>query len=154
MRVELEIFTVRPFGQSLRYARSCLEISDSAADPDEAVTGFVDSLIGRPVSEGEVLTHSTSWRHTQPPAVTVTYICYSEAFRPNDEWHSIRVAEVDARNGKTLSGESEEADVLAHGLRHFAFLIKNGVLCADDGPACESAVETLSPLSAEVAGRL
>jgi hypothetical protein len=154
MNVNLEIFTVRPLAKSLGYKRWTLDVSAQETDPEETVSEFVESLIGRLLAEGEVLTHSTSWRYSQPGNIVLTYLSYSEVFQTNDAWSVLAIDEVDAKNGKSLSGDSSQADVLAHGLRHFAFLIKNGVLCSEDGPACDSAVQQLGSLSAEVAGRL
>jgi hypothetical protein len=153
VRVELEIFAVRPEGEVLRYSRRRLDVTPGELDPDRTVGDYVETLVRRPLQEGAVLTHSTSWRYIEPATVVLTYLCYSQAFETNEDWQSLDVDDVDAKAGRAVSSKSPEADVLAHGLRHFAFLIKNGVLCSDDGPACESAIETLSPLAAEAAGR-
>lgn len=77
----------------------------------------------------EFVVHSTSWRYTLPPGqVIVTYIAYSDELefgKRNVKYLTLNeLRKIDIPRTKPRSQNGLERLVVAHAMRHMAFLIK------------------------------
>ncbi|MFB3828246.1 MAG: hypothetical protein ACE15B_15865 [Bryobacteraceae bacterium] len=122
--VALEVFAVGPGeGQdSVRYLRRVAEMRRSGAGPDALARELTRDL-GAPA-----ILHSTSWRWEKDARVVLTYLAYyDKAEFPGNpvELPWGRLAPPPATDPqRPRPARIREEDVLAHGLRHFSFLVR------------------------------
>jgi hypothetical protein len=154
--VWLELFAVSlaPDGDSIRYTRRVVGLSQSPpVDPDTAAFE-----LARPTGRYAML-HSTSWRWEPDGTIVLTYLAYFEV----DNFSASTVARLSRKElGPTLETDPNrprpkvirETDVLAHGMRHLSFLVRNdqnGRLAAALSPRSLAFFRTIAD---QLAGRL
>jgi hypothetical protein len=154
--VLLELFAVSlaPDGDSIVYTRRVAGLSQSPpVDPDTAASELA-SPVGR-----RAMLHSTSWRWEPDGTIVLTYLAY---FEPNNFSAGTvtllarkELAPVPTTNpNRPRPKVIREADVLAHGMRHLSFLVRNdrsGRLAAVLSPR---SLEFFSTVADQLAGQL
>ena len=111
MRTEIELFPARFEGDRLRYVagrQAC------ATDPDATARALMTSMFPD-VPLRRVLIHSTSWRY-EHDCLTLTYVAYSDDL-PYGE-----LTQLLPRDARAVG--AGVASVVAHALRHLAFLAR------------------------------
>ena len=124
-RVVLELFAVSPEadGEAFRYVRRTADIVRDGRDPDTVAHSLM-----RGAGDPAIL-HSTSWRWERDGTIVLTYLAYCEdAAFPGLNPARVRWDELgpppatDPLHPRPPA--IRETDVLAHGLRHFSFLVR------------------------------
>jgi hypothetical protein len=151
-RVAVEVFGVAHRGNEdgLAFTRQEGPL-ENGENPDARARQLVDE--GR---REVALIHSTSWRWERDGRIVLTYVAWVKegtlgpAARPLPRLKA--PGPVDPLRPRPA--EIRELDPLAHGLRHFAFLLRtsrDGAMARALGPAAVAALQKLEP---EVAGEL
>jgi hypothetical protein len=121
--VEIELYRVAFVADGLRYRRDAVPLGRGDNAPDQTVRSITKN------SPSISLFHSTSWRYEQPNKVVLTYL----ATTSNDDLAMSSAVELHINDLPGLGPtdplhprpkEIRELDVLAHGLRHLAFLVR------------------------------
>jgi len=111
MRTEVELFPARFEGDRLRYREAR---QACASDPDATARALMASLFPD-VPLRRVMIHSTSWRY-EHDCLTLTYVGYS------DDLPYGALTAVLPRDARAVG--AGVASVVAHALRHLAFLAR------------------------------
>ena len=133
MKTILEVFYLRVVEDRVRYQRKEVNLSRKGSDPDQLMQSLLrEKHHASARDEGpetrEFLVHSTSWRYEPPGKVVLTYVAYSDEMEfDKGKWHSLPL-----KNLKTITKKSQkprtqaavEKRVVAHAMRHLAFLIQ------------------------------
>ena len=142
MRTEVELFPARFEGDRLRYLCE-RQACTPGTDPDSTAralmtTRFPDVPLRR------VLIHSTSWRY-EHDCLTLTYLAYSDDLPFGELRHAV------PRDAKAIG--AGEASVVAHAVRHLAFLTRQEPERYGRAMNPETLAH-LSRIQPEVAGRI
>jgi hypothetical protein len=133
MKTMLEIFYLRIEGKNVRYQRRQVNLSRKGVDPDHLIESLIQQdASGSAGSEKEesreFLIHSTSWRYTPPGKVLLTYVAYSDELEFKKGTVGTlplsRLGKITKKTHKPRSRTELERKVVAHAMRHIAFLIK------------------------------
>lgn len=132
--VHAEVFVLYLDGETVRLTGPCgpaawfVEVHQQD-DPLETVSRMVRSQVGEPI-----LSHSTSWRRGRD-AVVLSFVVVIEPSLA-DGMQSLPIARAElARNEATSAPASiETAQVLEHGLRHLAWLVRDDPVVAAELP--------------------
>lgn len=151
--VEVELYRVAFVADGLRYRRDAVPLGRGDNAPDQTVRSVTKN------SPSLSLFHSTSWRYEQPSKVVLTYLATTAVDDPSmNSATEIR--------GRDLPGvgptdplhprpkEIHELDVLAHGLRHLAFLVRTDPNGAAARAIPVEGLGLLSQLTPGLAGEL
>jgi hypothetical protein len=153
--VVVEVFLVTFEAETVQYQRLVRELGAPANDPDAAVRLALDKV---PAGQRTSLYHSTSWHFQPPNQVVLTYLACTQGVLDPKSARRIPigdlpgVAPVDPK--KPRPDNLDELQVLSHGLRHLAYLLRR-----DSEPRLRVAVgpigeRILSKLTPELAGEL
>jgi hypothetical protein len=130
MKVILEVFYMRIMGNRVHYQRRQVDLSKKGADPDALVQSMIQHQLDT-AKDGvreEFVVHSTSWRYTVPGKIVLTYIAYSDTLEfGRGRLKSITLKQlrnINISTGQPRSPAGRERQVVAHAMRHIAFLIK------------------------------
>ena len=105
-----------------------LEVGDEE-DPVEVVSRFSTNLMGQPM-----LVHSTSWRRQKRSVILSFVVVIAEDQAPEHDGVAIGRAEL-ARSGTHAAPANIAAtQVIEHGLRHMAWLVKDDPIVRDTLP--------------------
>jgi hypothetical protein len=142
MQADIEIIPARLDGGELRYAVA-REAWAEPTDPDAAArTALLRLFPHLGLDRGVV--HSTSWRY-EHGGLTLTYLAYSDELSASDLPHVL------PRDARATGGGT--ASVVAHAVRHLAFLI--GQEPKKYGPALSpEALAFFGQVDPDVAGRI
>ena len=151
MMVHLEIFQVALDGRRIAYRRDLIEDCGHGRDPDSVILGHL-AATGR---AGEPrFVHSTSWRYELDGSLVLTYVALVDigvaedaGLRPLGE----PATELPASSSpvRPRPREIREEQVIAHGLRHLAFLEREGRVITDHvGPQAGAWLRGLTPAPA------
>lgn len=129
MNTILEIFYLRLAGERIRYERKEVNLSRKGSDPDKLIWSLIRQAIrDLPADEHEFVVHSTSWRYERPGKILLTYIAYSdELIFEKGKTRSLSIhnlPRVTKASKKPDSRDELEKKVVAHAIRHIAFLVK------------------------------
>ena len=142
MRTDVELFPARFEGDRLRYLAG-RQACAAGTDPDTTARTLMSRFFpGVPLRR--VLIHSTSWRY-EHDCLTLTYLAYSDDL-PFGELH-----EVLPRDAKAVG--AGEASVVAHAVRHLAFLTRQEPELYGRAISPETLAH-LGRIDPEVAGRI
>lgn len=125
MKVHIELFQVAMDGFEACYRKTVVDATGSDRDPDEVVAGYLACPDGEPGDP--VLVHSTSWRYAPDGSLVLTYLALvgcAARLGESSQRADLRAVELPASRGPRCPRPAEirEEHVLAHGLRHLAFL--------------------------------
>jgi hypothetical protein len=130
MKIMLEVFYLRILDDKVHYQRKLVNLSNKKADPDRLIESLIQQDLqtaSGPVKK-EFVVHSTSWRYTPPGKVVLTYIAYSDEldFGRGKASHLTlkQLRKINISSGRPRSRLGLERQVVAHAMRHIAFLIK------------------------------
>ena len=131
MQTVLEVFYVRIVGRQVQYQRRQVNLTQRGSDPNRVIQALVsekrEQETGQ-VEEREFIIHSTSWRYKPPRQIVLTYVAYSDEL----EFKRGSVRRLPMKRIKALTQSQPrsrtglENQVVAHALRHIAFLVKTG----------------------------
>jgi hypothetical protein len=130
MKVILEVFYMRMMGDQVHYRRRQVDLSKKGADPDALVQSLTRNQFhtSKISAAREFVVHSTSWRYVSTGRIVLTYIAYSDdlVFGSGRVKHiSIKqLRKINISTGQPRSPAGRERQVVAHAMRHIAFLIK------------------------------
>lgn len=156
----LEIFYLQFSISTVLYSTYKIPAPSDEIDPDEAVDLHArERLLGRE----PWFRHSTSWRWEGPDMDIRTYFVYCEHMLPALDY--LRLSDLDwldfsfgGGHEKPLRRVFRMEDVLAHTIRHLAFLVQQGAVRGDldffRRYMSESTIETLMSIPPVVAGRI
>jgi hypothetical protein len=133
MQTILEIYYLRIIDDRVRYQRKQANLSKKGGDPNVMIQSLIlekrdDAKGSGKIEKREFVVHSTSWRYVKPSKVVLTYVAYSDEL----EFEKGKFQSLPLKNLKKLTKKSqrartraaEEKQVVAHAMRHIAFLIK------------------------------
>lgn len=148
--VAVELFTVGFAGadtDDLLYRRGEGELARGANPDDRARQLAADN------AAEIVLIHSTSWRWEPDGRIVLTYLAWVRDGALGDDARPLPRLEPPEPTDPLhpRPPEIRELDPLAHGLRHFAFLLRNetdGAVAAALGPRAATALARLEPAAA------
>ena len=129
MKIFLEVFYLRIMGQSVFYQRKQVNLSHKNKDPDALIQSLIQHKLHTSAGEvsREFLVHSTSWRYSRGKII-LTYIAYSDELEFGrgtiKELTLKQLREINISRGSPRSSAGKERQVVAHAMRHIAFLIK------------------------------
>jgi hypothetical protein len=130
MKVILEVFYLRIVEDQVHYRRRQVDLSKKGVDPDALVRKMIrQQLPADNKTAQEFVVHSTSWRYSAPRRIVLTYIAYSDEL----DFGAARVRRlplkqlrrINISTGQPRSPFGRERQVVAHAMRHIAFLIKS-----------------------------
>jgi hypothetical protein len=142
MRTEVELFPARFEGDRLRY-RASREAGAEGRDPDATARAVMTRLFPD-VPLRRVVIHSTSWRY-EHDCLTLTYLAYS------DDLPFEQLTAVLPRDAKAVG--AGQASVVAHAVRHLAFLARQEPEQYDRALSPETLAH-LGRIEPDVAGRI
>lgn len=150
MDIAVEIFCIRLVAHTIFYLKHARDITFADADPDSFVA---DVLVGM-----NCVAHSTSWRY-EAGSIILTYLAYSDDL--NLKGGCVKNIPFDSRkfHGPFPSEKSgaqilTEEDVILHGMRHIAFLVRTDTSFAWQKALNPEILEKLKEIPIDVAGRL
>ena len=124
-KVVLELFLASPSNYGmLSYGVRTADLSADSSDPDTIAHGLM------PDDCRPAILHSTSWRWEKNGTLVLTYLAFSEdANCKNAEpsrlaWNGLLPPQTTDPK-KPRPTEIRQQDVLAHGIRHITFLVRN-----------------------------
>jgi hypothetical protein len=133
MKTILEIFYVRVMGKRVRYQRRQTNLGRRGSSPDAVIRSLIHEKRRTDegnVEEKEFIVHSTSWRYEQPGRIILTYVAYSDELdfkkRKFQTLSLQRLRTITKKSKKPESKPELERKVVAHAMRHIAFLIQSG----------------------------
>ena len=149
--VHLEIFQVALDGRRISYHRDQIENCRYGRDPDSVILSHLAATghAGEPR-----FVHSTSWRYEVDGSLVLTYLALVDAgvaeeagLRPLGE--PTTSLPVSGSPVRPRPREIREEQVIAHGLRHLAFLEREGQVITDQvGPQAGAWLQGLTPAPA------
>jgi hypothetical protein len=142
MNAELELIAARFEGDRLRYVVGRQPCPD-ATDPDEIARAATASLFPA-VPLRRIVVHSTSWRY-ENGGLVLTYLAYSDELPFDDLPHVLP--------RETQAVGAGEASVVAHAIRHLAFLSRQEPEKYERAISPETLAQ-LARIDPEVAGRI
>jgi hypothetical protein len=142
MRTEVELFPARFEGDRLRYLAG-RETCAAGTDPDATARSLMTTLFPE-VPLRRVLIHSTSWRY-EHDCLTLTYLAYS------DDLPFARLRQALPRDANAVGAGA--ASVVAHAIRHLAFLVRQQPESYRRAMTPET-VAHLARIEPDVAGRI
>lgn len=158
--VSVELFAVTVDHAELRYWRGSQRLLRRSGSPEDTVRALLTQHAHGAVSAPQAASflHSTSWRYETPGEIVLTYLAYvppSSAALTGARHFPVANLPTPAPTDPLHPRPPHiaELDVLAHGLRHLAFLIKrepNGSVALAVDPAGRQVLTQLAP---EVAGQ-
>lgn len=161
MRVELEILLAQ-LGENdtLDYVPVRRDISSDPQDPDDMVHRSLlePGLLGQSgLSPQDCIIHSTSWRFEADARLVLTYLVYTDhSGFPRGGARRVPLRGLHLATNpdpaRPRPAAIHEEQVLAHGLRHLSYLIKNGQFQNTDRLLPRS-LSTLQSLETTLAGR-
>lgn len=130
MKTILEVYYLCLVGEAVLYQRKHFNLSNTRKDPDLLIPSLIQQKFQASAKEvqEEFTVHSTSWRYTRPGAVLLTYIAYSDEFEFGrgvvKKLTLQQLRKINISTGRPRSSEGVQRQVVAHAMRHLAFLIK------------------------------
>ena len=131
MQTVLEIFYVRIVERQVHYQRKQRNLTQRGGDPNRVIRALVREKCkdeaGR-AAESEFIVHSTSWRYKPPRQIVLTYVAYSDELEfKRGQVRRLPIKRIRAlTQSQPRSRTGLENQVVAHALRHIAFLVKTG----------------------------
>jgi hypothetical protein len=129
MKTLLEVFYLRIMDSAVCYHRKRVDLTRKRGDPDGLIRSLIERKFQTEAGEGQeqFLVHSTSWRYASG-RVVLTYIAYSDELvfgRGKVKRLSLKeLRKINISRGQPRSREGLERQVVAHAMRHIAFLIQ------------------------------
>jgi hypothetical protein len=123
-KVSLELFMASPSDdRTLAYGIRTADLLQDSSDPDIVARSLM------PPGCGPAILHSTSWRWEKNGTLILTYLAFSEESSCRDaepsrlHWSELLPPQATDPK-KPRPAEIRQQDVLAHGIRHIAFLVR------------------------------
>jgi hypothetical protein len=151
--VKLELFVVSPgTGETIDYGRRLANLSREATDPDAVARNLLT-----PECDAAIL-HSTSWRWEKDGTLILTYLAFSESpgchgSEPSRLAWCELVPPQSTDPKKPRPAEIREQDVLAHGIRHLAFLVRYSIDRRIVDALSPQSLDFFRSMCAQLAGR-
>ncbi len=162
MKTVLELFLTTTITDGFHIVRKALDLSQECRDPDSVATEYIEFLFKDSTfihDREKYILHSTSWRYEKPRTVVLTYLVYADSFSFRD-MNPMRLAFNDliishSDNPKVPRPlELPHKSVIAHGIRHLAYLIKNDENSVYAKMISSETVQLFETLESQLAGRL
>jgi hypothetical protein len=96
-------------------------------DPVDTVTRMVKSNLGDPA-----VVHSTSWRRSRDAVILSFVVVVSPAVAGDAEWARVGRSELARGEASAAPASVEFAQVIEHGLRHLAWLVRDDPVVASE----------------------
>lgn len=160
MQTLLEIFYMRIINAEVSYRRKQVNLSEIGEDPNHIIQSLIQQKYHTSAGEieDEFIIHSTSWRYSPPDKVILTYIAYSDELEFGQE--EARNLPLDELRTVTISApcptspDELEKQVVCHGIRHIAFLVKTDYQNTLKHVLTPSTIEVYEALWVALAGRV
>jgi hypothetical protein len=160
MKTVLEVFYLRIVRNKLCYRRKQMDLSNRRGDPDSLIRSVVQQTVQttKGVVQNEFVMHSTSWRYVRPGRVVLTYIAYSDhlEFRI-DRVRTLtlkQLKDIKIASGRPRTRAGLERQVVAHAMRHIAFLVQTDHTGKYDKAFHPATRKVLKSLWVNLAGRV
>ena len=133
MQTILEIYYLRIVDDRVRYQRKQANLSQKGGDPDAMIQSLImmkrdDAEDSSKIEKEEFVVHSTSWRYKHPNKIILTYVAYSDELElEKGKARSLplkTLKKLTKKNQRLRTRAALEKQVVAHAMRHIAFLIK------------------------------
>ncbi len=151
--VTLEVFIVTAGKDAIQYVKRTTTLSQRTANPDDVARTLTAGIAT------SAILHSTSWRWEKDGTIVLTYLAYSEDPQYDGvtpvqlRWDQLAPPPATDPQHPRPTVIREE-DVIAHGLRHFSFLIRyarDGRLAASLSP---QSLAFFNAMCGQLAGKL
>jgi hypothetical protein len=122
--IRLELFLINlGAGETVDYGRRLADLTRDTTDPDTVARSLL------PAGCDAAILHSTSWRWERDGTLILTYLAFSESqgcrgSEPSRLKWSEFFPPQSTDPQRPRPAEIREEDVLAHGIRHLAFLVR------------------------------
>ena len=133
MQTILEIYYLRIIDDRVRYQRKQANLSRKGGEPNVMIQSLIlekrdDAEGSGKIEKREFVVHSTSWRYMKPSKVVLTYVAYSDELEfEKGKFQSLllkNLRKLTRKSPRARTLAAEEKQVVAHAMRHIAFLIK------------------------------
>jgi hypothetical protein len=160
MKTVLEVFYLRIIDDKLCYLRKQASLDNKREDPDVLIQSLMQHTLHTSAGsvKKEFVIHSTSWRYTPPGKVVLTYIAYSDEYDfGRVKMQKLPLSELrrkDIAKARPRSRNGLEKLVVAHAMRHLAFLVKTDARGEFDGALTRKTKKIFESLWVSLAGRV
>jgi hypothetical protein len=155
LKTTLEALFIRLVDGAALYTRQSKDVTAEAVDPNRLVEEMIESSLGisREEMKRLVISHSTSWRHEPPDSIVLTYLVYSDHFHLGQAPSLLELGEV-TRALRGNNGSTDEETVVAHALRHMAFLLRTDETFTADKELDPETGRHLAAIWGDASGRI
>jgi hypothetical protein len=160
MKTMMEVFYLRIIDDKVCYRRKRISLDNKKEDPDVLIQSLMQYTLHTSAGsvKKEFVIHSTSWRYTPPGKVMLTYIAYSDEYDfSRVKMQTLPIKELrkkDISKARPRSRSGLEKLVVAHAMRHIAFLIKTGDQSEFKGALAPGTRKIFKSLWVSLAGRV
>jgi hypothetical protein len=160
MKTMMEVFYLRIIDDKVCYRRKRVSLDNKREDPDILIQSLMQHTLHTSAGsvKKEFVIHSTSWRYASRGKVVLTYVAYSDEYDfGRVKMQTLPIKELrkkDISKARPRSRSGLEKLVVAHAMRHLAFLVKTDTRGEFDDALIPKTKKTFQSLWVSLAGRV